>query len=186
MKCENCRNNEANVRYTQIINGIKKEMHLCEECSRELGIGTGLGFDMNIDIPSFFGGFFDEYNSLNLLPTFGNVKYEQCDSCGMTYDEFARTGKFGCMSCYDTFSDRLDPILKSIQGNNRHIGRRAKRSESDIFENDKEKNNSKEETRKNDKVSELKNKLKLAIDDERYEDAAKLRDEINKLEKKEK
>lgn len=187
MRCENCGNNEANVRYTQIINGVKKEMHLCEECSRELGIGTSLGFDMNIDIPSFFGGFFDEYNTLNLLPTFGNVRHEQCRACGMTYDEFSRTGKFGCISCYDTFSDRLDPILKSIQGNNRHIGRKAKRNASNAFENlDKEKDKSKKETKENDKISELKNKLKLAINDERYEDAAKLRDEINELEKKEK
>ena len=32
MKCENCGKNEANVKYTQIINGEKKQMFLCEEC----------------------------------------------------------------------------------------------------------------------------------------------------------
>ena len=39
MLCENCGENEANVRYTQIVNGVKKEMHLCDKCSKELGIG---------------------------------------------------------------------------------------------------------------------------------------------------
>ena len=38
MYCENCGKNYANVRYTQIINGNKKEMFLCDECSKILGI----------------------------------------------------------------------------------------------------------------------------------------------------
>ena len=38
MKCENCGKNEANVKYTQIINGEKKQMFLCEDCSQKLGI----------------------------------------------------------------------------------------------------------------------------------------------------
>ena len=37
MLCQNCGENEANVRYTQIINGEKKEMVLCDKCSKELG-----------------------------------------------------------------------------------------------------------------------------------------------------
>ena len=38
MKCENCGKNEANVKYTQIINGEKKQMFLCEECSKKLEV----------------------------------------------------------------------------------------------------------------------------------------------------
>ena len=29
MLCQNCGKNEANVRYTQIVNGVKKEMIFC-------------------------------------------------------------------------------------------------------------------------------------------------------------
>ena len=189
MKCENCGNNEANVRYTQIINGVKKEMHLCEECARELGIGADLSFNMSMDIPSFFGEIFDEYNNLNLLPSFGTtLKEEKCNKCGMTYDEFASTGRFGCPSCYDIFSYRLDPILKSIQGNNRHVGRKSRTIDSGIvkkMEEQKEELKTKvqEKVKEKDKISELKNNLKKAVKEERYEDAAKLRDEINSLEK---
>ncbi len=187
MKCENCGNNEANVKYTQIINGVKKEMHLCEECSRELGIGTDLGFNMQMDIPSFFGEIFDEYNNLSLLPSFGTLKEEKCNSCGMTYDEFASTGKFGCPTCYDVFSDRLDPILRSIQGNNRHVGRKSKDQDTGILKKVSEKKEEiKSKVKENSKIADLKNELKKAIKDERYEDAAKLRDKINDLEKKEK
>ena len=44
MKCQNCGNNDANVRYTQIINGVKKQMNLCEKCAKKLGI-TDISFD---------------------------------------------------------------------------------------------------------------------------------------------
>lgn len=191
MKCENCGDNEANVRYTQIVNGIKKEMHLCESCARELGIGTDLNFNMSMDIPSFFGEIFDEYNNLSLLPNFGKIKEEKCNTCGMTYDEFSRIGKFGCQSCYDIFSDRLDPILKGIQGNNRHVGRKARTIDSNIIKKMQEKKEEikeeiKEKVKENDKTTELKNQLKKAIKEERYEDAAKLRDKINSIENKEK
>lgn len=189
MKCGNCGNNEANVRYTQIINGVKKEMHLCEECSRKLGIGADLNFNMSMDIPSFFGEIFDEYNNLSLLPSLGTLKEEKCNTCGMTYEEFANTGKFGCQECYDIFSYRLDPILKSIQGNNRHIGRKARSIDPDIVKNMEEKKNEiseEKEVKENDTVVKLKMELKKAIKEERYEDAAKLRDEINSLDNKEK
>ena len=63
MLCENCGKRQANVMYTQIINGDKKEMHLCEECSHKLGIDN-ISLSMPIDFSSFFGGLLDdEYNS---------------------------------------------------------------------------------------------------------------------------
>ena len=37
MKCQNCGRKEANVKYTQIINCVKKEMNLCEDCAKEIG-----------------------------------------------------------------------------------------------------------------------------------------------------
>ena len=63
MLCENCGNHEANVRYTEIINGEKKEMHLCEECSQKLGIGN-MDFKMPINFSSFLGDFFDEFENI--------------------------------------------------------------------------------------------------------------------------
>ena len=62
MLCQNCGENEANVKYTQIVNGEKKEMILCEDCARKMGIGN---FKMNIPInfSNFLGDFFDDYKS---------------------------------------------------------------------------------------------------------------------------
>ena len=65
MKCENCGKNEANVKYTQIINGEKKQLFLCSECSEKLGI-SNINFNMPIDFSSFLGDFFNEMNTTRL------------------------------------------------------------------------------------------------------------------------
>ena len=66
MKCDNCGRENANVKYLRNINGIKKEMNLCEECSKKLGI-TDIGFNMPIDFSSFLGGFLDEFENQDLI-----------------------------------------------------------------------------------------------------------------------
>ena len=54
MLCQNCGNHEGNIKYTQIINGVKKEMILCEECAKEFGIDE-INFNMPINFSSFLG-----------------------------------------------------------------------------------------------------------------------------------
>lgn len=100
-------------------------------------------------------------------------------------------GKFGCENCYNTFSDKIDYLVKNLHGSSRHIGRKSKFSKQnkDNFEIKKDSDklekvseeikNSQEEN----KLEKLQKDLKQAIKDERYEDAAKIRDEIKKLEK---
>lgn len=180
MLCDNCGKREANVRYSENINGRKKELNLCEECSHKLGIDK-MDFNMPIDFSNFFEGFLDNYGNSEFLPMLDELKTLKCNSCGYTFDDIANTGRLGCKDCYSVFEDRLDPIIKRIQGSNKHVGRIGKIIDSKI-ENKETKNVKKEET-----ISEkdkLENKLKEAIKEERYEDAAKLRDEIKKLENK--
>ena len=188
MLCENCGKREANVMYTQIINGDKKDMHLCEECSEKLGIGN-MNFKMPISFSSFLGDFFDEFENDTLLPELNPIKQLTCDSCGMTFENFMNTGKFGCSNCYDVFESQIDPILKNIHGANKHVGRLGKISPTiNIQEQEEsikeEKNTNEQNSNENTTMSEeerLKQELQNAIKEERYEDAAKLRDEISKL-----
>ena len=80
MKCQNCGKNNANVRYTQIINGEKKEFILCEECAEKLGINSKIHFDMNMNFGSILGDFFDEYKSnYGLLGDFPELEPERCE-----------------------------------------------------------------------------------------------------------
>ena len=184
MLCENCKKREANVRYSENINGAKKEMHLCDECSRELGITEKMDFRMpSLELSNLFGSFLEDFSSTpEFMPLLSEIKQIKCDSCGSTFDNIIDTGRYGCANCYDVFEDRMDPILKKLQGANRHTGRLGKISDNKVkFENDKNKKNI--DNSKN-KLDKLQDDLKQAIKDERYEEAAKIRDEIKKKEGK--
>ena len=200
MLCDNCGKREANVRYSENINGKVRELNLCEECSQKLGIGH-MDFSMPMDFSNFFGDFMEEFAKPEWMPLLNEVKTLTCDNCGYTFDDIVNTGKLGCGNCYDVFEAKLDPIIKRIQGANQHVGRIGKIIDNKIDEKLKQseskenndsnnmnnENNNKIENANNSKdndkkakLEQLQEQLKLAIKEERYEDAAKIRDEIKK------
>lgn len=66
MKCQNCGMRDANVRYSQNINGRKAEVCLCSECANELGILNNLsaGFER---FNNAFSDFFDDFGGMRLM-----------------------------------------------------------------------------------------------------------------------
>ena len=133
---------------------------------------------MPINLSSFLSEFFENAED-TFLPELTKVNELHCDQCGMTYDEFTHTGKFGCANCYDIFSNKIDPILKNIHASNRHVGRKGKIATTKLNKEELQKEKTQHTT---SNIEQLKEKLKQAIKEERYEDAAKIRDEIKKLE----
>lgn len=170
MLCENCGQNEATIKFTQIINGKKTEMMLCEECGQKMGI-SDMNFEMPIDISNFLGDLIMDEESSSFMPLNSNSSKLKCDKCNMTYEEFLNEGKFGCEECYKVFGDKIDSLLKSIQGTEKYIGRKANHNENNVIE----------EVKENNKIEELQRQLKNAIKEEKYEEAAKIRDEIKGL-----
>lgn len=185
MICENCGKREANVRYSENINGVKKEMNLCEECSKRLGVTDQMNFRMpSLDFSNFFGSFLEDFASMpDFMPLLDQVKDVKCESCGYTFNDIVNSGRYGCANCYDVFEDRMDPILKKLQGANRHTGRLGKISDNNV-KFDKASDKSDEKTKVSDEKGKLEEELKKAIKEERYEDAARLRDEIKKMSQK--
>lgn len=190
MMCQNCNENEANVKYTQIVNGVKKQMNLCDRCAKDLGIDD-ISFDMQMDFSNFLGDLFEDIEQ-DFIPSLIKPQTLLCDKCKSSYDDFIKSGKFGCDKCYETFGDKIDSLLKNIHGANEHVGSNIKQikgkedikeenSKMNANENSNQKENSKEIKNKQ-KIEDLKARLKQEIKEERYEDAAKTRDEIKKLE----
>ena len=175
MMCQNCGKNEVTFRYTQVINGVKKELNLCDNCARELGL-KDMSFSMPISFSNFFSDFFNE-NTSNMFPSIMGTQTLQCKTCGTTFDDFINSGEFGCSSCYELFEDRIEPILKNLQGANRHVGRGYREITSKSGSKAKKATPKKEES----KQEKLQKDLQKAIKDERYEEAAKIRDELKKL-----
>ncbi|MDD2494156.1 MAG: hypothetical protein PHE29_03080, partial [Tissierellia bacterium] len=93
MLCNECGKNEANVHFTQIINGKKTESHLCDECAKKNQSFSNFSMEnlFSAMLNNTFGG------STTYLPT------KSCSNCGMTYEQFRSVGKFGCSGCIDTF-----------------------------------------------------------------------------------
>lgn len=184
MMCDNCGKRQANVRYSENINGRKKELNLCEECSKKLGIGQ-MDLSMPIDFSSFWGGFLKDFGTTEFMPMINEITTLKCNSCGYTFDDISNTGKLGCRDCYNVFEDRLDSIIKRIQGANHHVGRIGKIIDRKI--DSKRNTNKNSQVKKEDKseseLEQLQEELKQAIKEERYEDAARIRDEIKKVDK---
>lgn len=192
MLCQNCGKNEANIKYTQVINGVKKEIALCEDCAKKLGLDN-IGIpDIAMNFHSLLGDFFNDYVENTFLPSFNNETVK-CKKCGMTYDEFIEKGMFGCSECYETFSNPIDSLLKNLHGTSKHVGRHPelkqyKKKEIELNKeiDDKKKYNNgnnveEKEDKENSKKEKLQIELEKAIKEERYEDAAKIRDQLKEM-----
>jgi protein arginine kinase activator len=158
MLCEKCKKKAATVLYKQTVNGVSEQMALCADCANKVSLG-GL-FDDNFN---FFGSLFEK------KPRSADEKV--CTLCGSTYDQIVRDGKVGCAKCYEVFADRLRPSIERIHGNSRHVGKKPK---GDIKHD--------EHDEKKEKLDRLRKELSEAVEQENFEQAAKLRDEIRALE----
>ena len=155
MYCNQCGQDKASVHYSQMEFGECKELHLCESCSQEQSMLLGQKFSVS----DFLAGF----SGVESTP----ASTLQCSTCGLTYDDFCETGRFGCSDCFDAFEKQVDDLLKSIHGSHLHSG--------------KVPHNLKKKTLPIN-VSGLKKQLAKAIKMENYEEAAKLRDQIKDVE----
>ena len=164
MKCERCNEREASVLYKQTINGETTTAHLCHECAAKAQGEAGF----SAHFP--FGG--DLFG--NLFGISAPVKApasKKCEGCGATFADIRRAGKVSCPKCYEAFAAELEPTIRSLYGNTVHVGRApAERKAA---------------RDKQTKLQALKNELRAAIEAEKFEDAARLRDEIKTLEKEE-
>jgi len=95
------------------------------------------------------------------------LQQPKCDICGLSYDKFKSTGRFGCSNCYNVFGERLNPLFKRVHGNTTHTGKIPSRAGVRI--------------KTIRLVEKLKIELEKAIQNEEYEKAAQLRDEIKEI-----
>lgn len=169
MLCEICKEKEATLHLTKIVNGVKEERHICEDCAKKEK-GINIINDLNIS-PSFsfqniLSGFLDYMNS----STSSNISNEiVCENCGKTYREFKESGLLGCENCYSVFKSSVLPIIKRVQLSTEHCGKIPVKSGKYII--------------KQKEIIKLKEELQKAIAIEEYEKAAEIRDKIKELEK---
>lgn len=170
MLCEKCKKNEAKINLVKIVNGEKQQIWLCEECAKNISsipflssIPDGAGFPFQEILNGLLTG------ADNANPKMKEDKIKPvCPTCGLTYDEFKKTKKVGCSDCYIVFKDSIRAIIKSIHGEKIHKGRIPGKAHKEFCQRDKLKN--------------LKQQLQILIEEEEYEKAAIIRDEIREIE----
>lgn len=170
MLCEKCKKNDAKINLVTVVNGQKHEIWVCENCVKDISSIPFLSsIGQNANIP-FQGIISDILSSVDSSKSKANENINEiiCSNCGLTYDEFKKTGKLGCSDCYNQFKTILDPRIKSLQAGIRHMGKVPKMKGKEL---------TRRRTLKN-----LKEEMQKLIVAEEYEKAAIVRDEIKKLE----
>ena len=154
LKCDFCEK-PATVHLTQIVDNKVHKVDLCEECAQKKGVTDPTGFSLADLLLK---------PSLNPEPATPGVR---CEQCGFTQADFKRLGRLGCPVCYETFKEVLGPMLESIHKGTTHLGKIPHTALN----------------RKSlhDRLNKLELDLNEAIKTERYEEAARYRDEISRV-----
>lgn len=172
MICQECKERPASLHFTKVVNGEKTVIQLCERCAQEKGevylLQGGAGFSINDMLAGL----------LNIDPAYQQTAPEsisggmlQCEVCKMTYQQFAKIGRFGCANCYQTFRHQLAPIVKRLHSGNMIHGGKVPARIGGSLHLKKE-------------IELLKEKLGYLVQQEEFEKAAEVRDQIRSLEKK--
>ena len=140
------------------------ELHLCEACAKEIGLNSKLS-NFSISVPDMLS-FFEVDEQPTNEPPF-------CGVCGTNFVIYAKHGKLGCSECYRYLEGPISGVIKSYHGDKKHSGKIPSNfaKAEEISERFPDENVS--------DLEELEENLLAAVQDERYEDAAILRDRIN-------
>jgi protein arginine kinase activator len=156
-RCDRCEN-PATVHLTEIKDEEKTERHLCEGCARALQVPQATK-ELQKLLKTFDPATGDESTSAST---------QECPDCGMTFAEFRQHGRFGCAKDYEIFGDEVERLLVRIHGESRYTGKTPQGMA----------------VRKGqvmDEMARAREALDQAVEDENYEEAARLRDEIRRI-----
>jgi protein arginine kinase activator len=164
MQCQVCQKRTATIHLTELANGARTELHICEHCASEQGIATHSQTSIN-ELLSHL---------LAVQPSdeemFGPAEQQSvCPTCGFTLDRLRKEGTLGCPLDYKVFEQALLPLIERAHGGkNSHCGKIPTKIPAD--------------TKKFVELGQLRQQLEEAVRDEDYELAAKLRDKIKQME----
>jgi len=159
MLCESCKDKEATIHLTQVVEGAVRKLHLCEDCAAKSG------FDIHgpMSITDMLLGMGGEAPAVP-APAEPKAKERSCPRCHMRRTDFKKTSRFGCPACYETFAEDLPPLLKAIHRSERHTGKVPGGEGAKL--------------RATAEIADLQKELDEAIAAERFEEAARIRDEL--------
>jgi protein arginine kinase activator len=164
MSCDQCREREAVIHLTQIVNDQVTTLHLCEKCAAEKGVDSP-GAHAKTPLGTLIGAM---GKSPEQAPAPRST--DACARCGASFQDFRETGRLGCPDCYRSFEAPLRDLLRRLHGSTHHLGERYAEREPAAPIVDHE------------QAADLREQLRLAVETENFELAAELRDRLRVLE----
>lgn len=162
MKCQRCPK-QATLHITEVLGEDRfEEVHLCEDCAKKYLYEPQQKKHASkaAGDPDDAG---DDAEVAEDAPAAG-----RCPACGISFVEFRNQGRFGCAHDYDAFKADLLPLFESVHNDTRHAGKtprrlpRAKAAQAEL--------------------AQLRQRLQTLVHEEKYEEAARVRDRIKELE----
>lgn len=189
MLCERCKIREANIKYTEIINGVRREHNLCTHCAREMDLGQYSAIlDGEFPLGKLLSGLLGIENNVEEKDERSRVV---CPACGTSFEDFVENSRFGCPDCYGVFDLIISDKIKQLQGSEAHRGKHPlypaqgeeQQLEQQISEAESAKEQEEESTQdsRENRIMVLEHRLKEAVRQEEYEEAARCRDAIKAL-----
>jgi protein arginine kinase activator len=164
MSCEQCREREAVIHLTQIVNEQVTTLHLCERCAAEKGVESP-GAAPKTPLGTFLAAMGQE-----LPETPAPRTGETCPRCGGSLQDFRESGRLGCSDCYRSFEVPLRDLLRRLHGSTHHMGERYAESAGSTTPGEQH------------RAIELREQLRVAVETENFELAAELRDRLRVME----
>ena len=154
---------------TEMIDGVQRELHLCSRHAQ--AYLHPITPKYSAEGPEFFDDGEDGASLKDETDSLVADDFQTCPYCGMSFQDFRKTGRLGCRNDYEVFRERLDPLILTIHGATEHVGKRPN-GMADAPVN------------RGALLVRLRNDLNDAIMVEDYERASVLRDQIAQMEQK--
>jgi protein arginine kinase activator len=164
MLCDSCKERDAVVHLTRIVDDQVTLLHLCDACAALKGVETTVALPQHP-----LGDILQAVQQASAASETTRDDAAVCSFCGATVRDFRASGRLGCAHCYDAFETSLRELLRRLHGGHRHVGSVYVPPHPEAIE-------------QADVIGELRSRLQRAVDSEQFELAAELRDRIKVLE----
>ena len=173
--CQICLKNPATAHLKELdSDGNLQELHICNSCCTKFNLDLALDpkpIQEIISITAAGSSNEDdvEADDLDIVAISSEEGDDEiiCPHCETSFEQFSKNNRFGCANCYDAFSERLDGLLEELHGEAQHCGRSPQ-----------------QECQHNQVLAKrisLEKRLKDVIAEERFEEAAQIRDQLKEL-----
>ena len=164
MKCQQCEK-PATFHITELTSTEPQELHLCADCAKDYLSPA----EETVEPASSLAGMLAEQLKIGqTAEELARLDQQSCPVCGITFYEFRHVGRLGCPHDYVCFEEELEPLIINIHGETKHVGKQPKQGP--------------ERAERMTELIRMRREMRECVEQEDYERASRLRDQIRQLE----